>query len=279
MEISEDNGLASRGIRILEGSTILYRIGELVLKIFSREEPDFCRNEAQFLKLLQGRLSVRTPELVSTGTHDGYPYIIMEKMQGSPLKGIWNRLSPRGREKVTEQAGWMLRELHSLPTEEVTFTETRWDDFIEYQKRYSERNHRGFGLDENRIAQILQFIESSAPVENLSERVICHTEIMREHLFAKRTGSGTTLAGLIDFEPSMVAVPEYDLCSVGLFLTAGEKGLFRVFSDAYGYKGSAEAIMRMLLLHRYSNMKWFISTLPPETGSGSLEQLSAYWFS
>jgi len=140
-------------------------------------------------------------------------------------------------------------------------------------------NHRGFGLDENRITEILHFIETTEPVEDTSERVICHTEIMREHLFIKRERGEVRLSGLIDFEPSMVAIPEYDLCSVGLFLSAGEKGLFRHFLEVYGYRGGGKAVMRMLLLHRYSNMKWFISTLPGEIQSEPLESLSDYWYS
>ena len=238
------------------------------MKIFSREEPELCTNEAQFLRFLYEKLTVPTPRLISTGIHDCYPYIIMEEIHGLPLKTQWKYLNRRDREKVIEQSALMLKKLHSLSTEGIGYTETGW-----------VANHRGFGLDENRISEILHFIETTEPVEDTSERVICHTEIMREHLFIKRERGEVRLSGLIDFEPSMVAIPEYDLCSVGLFLSAGEKGLFRHFLEVYGYRGGGKAVMRMLLLHRYSNMKWFISTLPGEIQSEPLESLSDYWYS
>ena len=249
-----------------------------MVKIFSREEPELCTNEAQFLRLLYGKLTVPTPRLFSTGIHDGYPYIIMEEIDGLPLKTRWKHLSRRDREKVVGQSAIMLKALHSIPADGVTFTETGWDQLMENQKKNLAENHRGFGLDENRVTEILRFIETTEPVEDTRERVICHTEIMREHLFIKRTRGEVRISGLIDFEPSMVAIPEYDLCSVGLFLTAGEKGLFRHFLEVYGYREGREAVMRMLLLHRYSNMKWFISTLPEEIQSEPLESLSDYWY-
>lgn len=127
-------------------------------------------------------------------------------------------------------------------------------------------------------SRIVDFIEEADLIEFSPSRVICHTEIMREHLFATGTGGLFSLCGLIDFEPSMIAVPEYDFCSVGLFISSGEKGLFHHFLDCYGYTGDSAGIMRMLLLHRYSNMKWFMSTIPDNTNYESIEDPCRYWF-
>lgn len=277
--IFRDNGFPFRGSRILEGSTVLYRSNGLVVKVFSPEEPEFCSNEAQFLSILHGKLGVSTPDLIAHGTYMGYPYIIMEEIQGFPLKALWANMTRRDREKITEQAAVMLRELHSIPVKKVTQHETVWGEFAAEQMKNLEANHRGFGLNENRIEEILHYMESTGLAEISGPKVICHTEIMREHLFLQRIRGEVTLTGLIDFEPSMVAVPGYDLCSVGLFLTAGEKGLFQRFRNTYGYREEAANLMRMLLLHRYSNMKWFISTVPLEMQAKPLECLADYWYS
>lgn len=278
-EICRENSLPFAGSRILEGSTILYRTGHgLVVKIFSSEEPEFCRNEAGFLKLLHGRLSVSTPELIASGTHRGYPYIIMEEMRGLPLKALWNDLSRVNRERLMEQTARLLGELHSIPVEEVKTHETNWEEFIRGQIANLEENHRGFGLDERWTGLIRDYIDETEPVENLSKRAVCHTEIMREHLFVTKNGGRPVITGLVDFEPSMVAVPEYDYCAVGLFLSCGEPGLFRRFLNASGYRGDTRGIMRMLLLHRYSNMKWFISTVPREVPAETPEDLRRFWY-
>lgn len=277
--ICRENRIPFNGTRILEGSTILYRTGGMVIKIFSRDEPDFCRNEAGFLRLLQGRLPVQTPALIGTGRYLDYPYIIMEELPGVPLKSLWRDLSQRNRERAVEQAAEILRSLHSIPAEEAAFSMPEWKSFIASQKKDFRKNHAGFGLDAERIEEIGLYLEETAPVEETGEPVVCHTEIMREHLFGEIRGGELRLTGLLDFEPSMIGVKEYDLCAVGLFLTAGEPGLYKRFLDAGGYDSPREAVMRMLLLHRYSNMKWFISTLPEELRHAPLNELAEYWYS
>lgn len=269
-----------RGTRILEGSTILYRTGHgLILKIFSSEEPWFCRNEAEFLKLLSGKLSVKTPELFATGIFEGFPYLLMEEISDVSLKENWREKSMRDKIHLIEQIACMLRELHSIPVSRVNYRETVWETFIARQLKHLRRNHHSFGVDNRVICQIEEYIQRTEPVENTSRQVICHTEIMPEHLFSRVIEGNSVLTGLIDFEPSMIAIPEYDLCAAGVFISAGEKGLFKRLLDAYSYTGSRESIMRMLLLHRYSNMKWFISELPEEIQSGTMDDLCNYWFS
>jgi len=277
--ICRENRMPFGGTRILEGSTILYRNGGMVIKIFSRDEPEFCSNEAGFLGLLQGRLPVQTPGLIGTGKYMEYPYIIMEEIPGLPLKSLWRDLSQRNRERAIEQAAEVLRCLHSIPVVEADFCTPEWNGFIASQKRNFERNHGGFGLSEERIDDIGLYLAGTAPVEETGKPVVCHTEIMREHLFGEIRGGELKLTGLLDFEPSMIGIREYDLCAVGLFLTAGENSLYRRFMDAGGYDSPPEAVMRMLLLHRYSNMKWFISTLPEKLRDAPLSRLAEYWYS
>lgn len=278
--VSSENGVPFRGRRILEGSTILFRTGHgHIIKIFSSEEPEFCSNEASWLRLLQNRLPVRVPRLKATGTFSGYPYIIMEEITDLPLKRNWKKLSPRNRRSLMVQIADLLRELHSIPLREAPSVHTDWSSFISGQKENLESNHRGFGLGEARLEEVIEFVRDTPPVESTSPGVLCHTEIMLEHLFMRYEKGRPRLTALIDFEPSMQAVPEYDMCAVGVFVSQGERGLFKRFLKGYGHDGNPNDTMRMLLLHRYSNLKWFISTLPSALREASLGDLARFWFS
>lgn len=265
--------------RIYEGSRILYEIGnDRVVKVFSPHEKDFCENEACHLKLLHGKLSATTPELILKGIHDGYPFIVMQKLEGSPLKSVWNLLSIWEKKCILGQIADILKELHSITLEQTESRGENWNSFISSQRINLLKNHSEFGLDHAWTKKIIQFIQNTDPIEFSSTTAICHTEIMKEHIFVTKGLNGFKVTGLIDFEPSMAAIPEYDFCSVGLFVSAGEEGLFKHFLKSYGYRGSSTGIMRMLLLHRYSNMKWFISTIPDSLDLRSIEDLSNYWF-
>lgn len=88
----------------------------------------------------------------------------------------------------------------------------------------------------------------------------------------------------ISFEPSMVGQREYDFCAVGIFITQGNSGLFREFLSSYGYADSdltddlRRRIMMWLLLHRYSNLSWFLTLIPGTSNLTKLEELEQYWF-
>ncbi|MCK5035654.1 MAG: phosphotransferase [Candidatus Sabulitectum sp.] len=277
--ICSSNSFNFKEERIYEGSRILYEIEEdKIVKVFSQNELSFCNNEAKYLETLHGKLSVTTPELFVKGIYNGLPFLIMQKQKGFPLKSVWNDISIWEKRRIIAQIADMLKELHSLPCELFPTREPGWKDFINTQTLDLLQNHRESGLSNAWTENISRFIQNTDEVENSSESVICHTEIMQEHLFVEESNRGFNITGLIDFEPSMIAVPEYDFCSIGLFISAGDKGLFNHFLDTYGYKGDSRGIMRMLLLHRYSNMKWFMSTLPDTVRFNSVEELSDYWF-
>ncbi|MBN2587543.1 MAG: phosphotransferase [Candidatus Fermentibacteraceae bacterium] len=279
--IAEKHGIGLPGQRIRQGSNLLFGFGDgLVLKLFSRDESYFRDNEALFLRKLDGRLSVKVPALHHTGELEGYPYLIMDRLDGSPLETVWDTLDRPSKLRLSSEAGALLKELHSLPTELAQGCVPDWGTFIEGQKESITENHAGYGLDPSRIDEIIDFIDDFAPIEEFVSPVVCHTEIMREHLFVTGRGGNTRLSGVIDFEPSMLAVPQYDLCAVGLFVTSGDPELFGAFLESYGSSEdtSVPSITRMLLLHRYSNMNWFISTLPVDLRGSDLLTMGDYWF-
>jgi hygromycin-B 7''-O-kinase len=278
-EICRQRGIAFAGERIAEGSAQLFHAGtEVVLKIFPEDELPPQTNEVQYLRLLHGRLPVETPELLDHGVLQGRPFILMSRLKGIPLVRLWTSLSTIEKEGMVTGMAEMLRALHSIPVDSVTFHETRWAQFIRGQLETLAERLSSSGLGTSTVGEMLDFINSAPPVENTSPPVICHTELMREHLFARRTGGRYRLSGLLDFEPSMVAVAEYDFCAMGLFVTAGEPGLFKRFQREYGHTGAPDGIMRMLLLHRYSNMKRFMAMASRAGHSPSIEELTGFWF-
>lgn len=277
--ICRSNSFNFKEKRIYEGSRILYEIEEhKIVKVFSQDELSFCNNEAEYLETLHGKLTVTTPELFAKGIYNGLPFLIMQKLEGFPLKSVWNDISIWEKRRIIAQIAHILKELHSLPCELFSTGKPDWKDFINTQTLNLLQNHRESGLSNAWTENISRFIRDTDAIENSSESVICHAEIMQEHLFVEESNRGFNITGLIDFEPSMIAVPEYDFCSIGLFISAGDKGLFNHFLDTYGYKRDSRGIMRMLLLHKYSNMKWFMSTLPDSVHINSIEELSDYWF-
>ena len=69
-----------------------------------------------------------------------------------------------------------------------------------------------------------------------------------------------------------------------MFATCGEPGLLRRLLLAYGTPAAAidDALSRRFLayalLHRYSNLPWYLRRLPPPPGLVSLDALALRWW-
>jgi len=111
--------------------------------------------------------------------------------------------------------------------------------------------------------------------------VFLHTEVMREHLLVERQNGAWHISGLVDFEPAMIGAREYEWAAVGIFLTCAEPGLLAALLDAYGAEVDDELPLRIMayaLLHRYSNLPWYLERLPAPDKIGDLEALARRWF-
>ena len=114
-------------------------------------------------------------------------------------------------------------------------------------------------------------------------RVLLHTEIMREHLMVQRRGDRWHFSGLFDFEPAMPGGSLYEFASVGLFVSGGDGPLLRRILRASGCRADDLdesmpcRLMAQALLHRYSNLRWYLERLPLP-GAVKLEQLAHHWF-
>ena len=272
--------------RINEGSQLVFSSEDRhIIKIFSPEDRVFHRNETVFLQQIHQQLPVKTPELSASGIRDGFPYIIMEKLAGIPLSRVWNSFPASERRNLISRLGEAVCALRAVPADLFSDSPFHWHPFIDNQCKSLLDIHRKFGLGQPWISQLNTYMEQDFPeVHNPEHLVPLHTELMPEHVIVRQVDAGWTLAGLVDFEPSMIGHAEYEHCAVGLFLTPGDTGLFRTFLSSCGYADSeltpalSRRIMQLLLLHRYGNLHRFLSQLPAHLSFTDLEQLEQYWF-
>jgi hypothetical protein len=90
------------------------------------------------------------------------------------------------------------------------------------------------------------------------------------------------LSGVIDFEPAMRGVREYEFVALGLFTAGGDPRFLRQTLTAYGYAhGDLDAGFRRRLtgwtiLHRYSHLAAYLDRLPPP--EPTFEAAADRWF-
>jgi hygromycin-B 7''-O-kinase len=270
--------------RFAGGSLPVYAVGgSLVLKLYPPYDIDERDTEATVLRAIGGRLSVPTPEVHEVGTLDGWGYLSMTRLRGEPLALAWPRICDGDRLRLARDLGGALAELHATRGPDLESVRVDWPAFVAHQRATAVERQQRHGLEQVWLDQIRGFLDGvelgRPPADSL-----LHTEVMREHLLVHDEAGEWCLSGLFDLEPAMIGATEYEFASVGLFYSCGDRRLLRQLLLAYGYRRDdlgpelARRLMAYALLHRYSNLPWWLERLPPGHGAKTLDQLAAFWW-
>ena len=234
-----------------EGTVLVVLVGhDLVVKLY----PPFLRDHFAFecaaLQALAGRLSVPTPTLQSTGEHQGWPYLVMSQLAGDGLVPVWPTLAPAAQCELLTALGTLAREVHALPAAPLQHAAPAWSTFLAQQRQRCHTRQQRTGLPAHLLAQLDGFLQGALPS---GPEVILTGEYTPMNLLVR----GSQLVGMVDFGDGLVGPREYDWLGPLSFLAAGRVGHCRAFFDGYGAAPDPAqrlALMRLLLLHRYSNL-------------------------
>lgn len=255
---------------------------DLILKLFPAICREYYENELASLRLLAGRTPFVIPQIRATGILETWSYLLMTRVPGVPLATLWPTADDAARAALLESLGAATAALHRIhpPTPAET---TAWRAFMVQQTARAIEHHRERGLAKNLLAQIPAYLAPVLDTIGTAPVTFLHTELMLEHIFVDP--ARLTVVSLIDFEPSTVGAAEYDFGGVPIFMTQGRPHLLRAFLRGYGYAWDPATSPRLLLsyiiLHRYSNLTWFLTFLgdraPAEVTR--LEELEKLWWS
>ena len=266
--------------RFATGSLPVFAVGDrYVVKLFPQKSRRHFESEAAALTNIDGALTIPTPRVVATGARGGWCFVVMTRLRGRSLVEVWPSLRFDERRRLVGEVGASLAQLHARSTDGLAPLAVDWSRFMQEQHDSGRERQAAQGLESRWLEQVEKFLERWYPADD-GRRVLLHTEVMREHLLVVQKHDTWQLSGLFDFEPAMVGAPEYEFASVGLFVTCAEPGLFGVALDAYGLRRDDAfpfRVMAYALLHRYSNLRWYLERLPVG-GHSDLESLAQSWF-
>ncbi|HEX8919824.1 MAG TPA: hypothetical protein VF766_00005, partial [Pyrinomonadaceae bacterium] len=96
-----------------QGENIIFFVDEtLVVKIFAPFRDNYLR-ETTALEFAQGKLSIRTPELICTGEIEDWSYLVMTQIPGQASREVWASIGLRDRLEIASHLGVAMRELHA----------------------------------------------------------------------------------------------------------------------------------------------------------------------
>ncbi len=262
LEIVTQHNLPNEPLSFFEGTNIVFSHGKSrVIKIFPLLHKSHFDNEVLTMNHLHNKLSIITPKIEYIGEIDGWPYIVMNQLEGTLLEGLWEKLDHSNKIIIIRELGSLIREAHSLPTEGLESIDCHWKEFIRKQLSECVARHQETGLSDILLKQIPKYLNSIKDLLPVIKKpVILTGEYTPMNFLVKQKAGLWHIHGLIDFGDSMLGLPEYDLLGPGAFLIQGDKILLREFLASYGYSTEemtntlSHKLTALMLLHRYSRL-------------------------
>jgi hygromycin-B 7''-O-kinase len=246
------------------GSNVVFAVDEHhVIKLYPPHEGRSFEADLTVAKHVYRKLSITTPEIFGSGELDGWPYLVMSRLQGISLAAIWNTLEEANQVHLVAELAEVLAQLHGLPTNVLPLLEANWPEWIATRVNGCVQWHREQGVPEPWLQQLPEYLASASPFypSHFTPAIVCG-DIHGYHLLVKQENERWRLCGLFDFDDARIGFHEYDLASAALFIMSGCPALLRLFLLTYGYADPdineqlSHRLMAYTLLHRYRPLKW-----------------------
>jgi hygromycin-B 7''-O-kinase len=262
LDIARGHSLGCADVHVFpNGSNLVVALGgERILKIY----PPMLRHqfvaERASLKRLCRKLRVPTPEIELEGERDGWPYLVMTRMQGVSGEDAWPALPEDQKERVLRQIGELIAEVQGISPGELLELPPRWEEFLPKQIQGCRARHERLGLPQRYLEGLDAYLrEAEAMMKLQVSPVILTGEYIPENFLLGEDSGGWSLTGLIDFGDVMTGWGEYDLLGPSTFMAGGRPGRVRSLLRGFGYADAQidnelrRRLMILLLLHRFSD--------------------------
>jgi hygromycin-B 7''-O-kinase len=237
------------------------------------------------LAVLHGALApVVTPELLHVGEIDGWPYLVMTRLEGASLEDVWPRAAAE-QVQLLEQIGALIAQVHALDPDPIAAIGPRWDDFLAAQRAGCVARHSRRALPAPLLAELEAYLDRVTPgIPRVITPVILTGEYTPANLLVTRRADRWQLTGLIDFGDVWCGAADYDLLGPATFLAAGDPARLGALLAARGHAPGElvpalrDRLMALLLLHRHSDLDAQLRIPDWRGRAHSLDELAALVF-
>lgn len=267
--------------RVAHGTHIVFLVGaHYVLKLFCPVFPDDFMAELAVSHAVSGRLQLETPEVVVSGELEGWPYLVMTRLQGVPIGAIWADVDDKGRDTLVAGVGRLISSVRDLGLRTLAGVPCDWAGFVSRQVATCVDRIRDRGLSEWIVEQAPGLISQFLATDHQKTLSLVLSDITAEHVYVVRESDAWRVSGYLDFGDSQIADPDYELLSPGLDIAGSDPKLLALLLREAGYSPNEanEALQQRLLmytlLHPYFNLKDVLDRVPDCQAARDLGQLA-----
>lgn len=251
LALCQRHGLDSDRLRRMAlGTHVAFRSGGAIVKLFSSLWPQDASSERASLNHITG---LPVPELLAEGELEGWPYVIMSAVPGTPAAEVWEELALEDKRGIVAELGRIMAKLHALPP--LPEVDYGWDSFLSERLQNAEGHHNAPPPWREWINRRL---DGFAPTPRAN--VLLSADITEDHLLLSQENGRWRISGFIDFGDARMGHPYYEFIAPLAFYTVGEPELSRLLVESYGLDfsaGLADELTTWCLLHEFGRLQDF----------------------
>jgi len=271
--------------RISMGANALFGLGDSIVKLVP---PNWRRQgdkEILVTPLLEGRLSLHTPQLIAGGEIDSWVFVITSRLQGTLLADVWPSLSVVQKRSIMVQTGEVLRELRTVPFADDIAIRVNWPSYIEGLITDCLARHERRKMPASLLEQVIPYIEAAGNFTEPADARFIHMDFHQWNLMAKEIRGQWRLVGLLDYGDAVVGNSDrFELLTPMIFMAQGNPELLKSLIDAYGAIGSVSAatlqrqLTATMLIRPDSDVTFCMQQVPVTGPRDTWQQIGAQMF-
>lgn len=234
------------------GKNAVFALGDVIVKLVPPLWSGDARREVAALRLVQGRLSLRTPEVVASGELGAWRYVVTARLPGRPLCELWWDLPPPERARLAGEQAALMREVQAIRPDPAAAAELHfdWPGLLLLQGLELPRKLRAPPVLAQGAAAFLEHVFRAGPGFS-RPHVLLHGDLNFLNLLCEERGGRVTLTALIDWSDARLGPPAHDLISPAVNQFRRDPTARRAWAAALGFTPDdvREATARALLYY------------------------------
>lgn len=270
-------GTITRGVK---GSHIVYRVGNVWIKLMA---PIYAKDfvfEIAGLESVYGQLEVATPKIIHSDRLEDWPYVVMTHVDGLRIGDIFFDLDLDQQVQLATKLGAVTKQLRAVEFDARLLSRGKWDEFISHQFDSVFKNHEMKKMNASWLPGLVEFMQAFKISQFTMDRpVFLHSDLTWDHFLVSKVNGQWQVNGLIDFADCQVGHPEYELAATSAFLLKGRQKALSCYLEATGLFDQinhqvSEKLLAWTLLHLYSDLKNYFVKEMDQVKNGDFRSLA-----
>lgn len=252
------------------GTHVVFRVGgDRYIKLFAPLWGSDYASERAVLAALPDGPDRLVPRLVAAGEIEGWPYIVITAVHGTPLCEVSATLSVAQRLPIARQCGALMAWLHTTPLAGLGAIAVDWPAFVAQQTEACVQHVADAGLGQGWVTSVRAMLGRTVSTSRARERgVLLSADVTDEHVMVEQRGGEWRVAGYIDFGDAMLGDRLYEFAAPACSIARGVPALARALLLGYGFADTAlgpdlaERLTAYTLLHQYITVTDLLDLFP-----------------